>query len=178
MSRKPTQKTTLYIGVVIALVPLCVLALLLLATSMALPPKPKVKGVYYTDAGIISEGKSCKPDSMAGLVMRVDRDYENPLFQSKLPNRVHLLVWFKDGITVGSRIQLPSPRVEVCYWEQGDLLMFHTTKPQGWLDFSAGKLGSRLDGKLEVKLVEPDHNMSNSDYHFMGGAFSLTPSKL
>jgi hypothetical protein len=152
--------------------------LLLALAAVSHLPKPKTKGVYYDQAGIVSEGKSCKPDSAAGIVLRIDQDHENPLFQSKLPNRVHLLIWFKDGITVGQRVTLPSPRVEVCYWEQGDLLMFHTTKPQGWIEFLAGKVGGRLDGKMDMKLVEPDHNMSNSDYHYMGGAFSLTAGKL
>ena len=86
-------------------------------------------------------------------------------------------MWFKDGIEVGKRLALPSPRVEVCYWEQGDLLMFHTSKSLGWIEFKSGAIGGRLDGKMDMKLIEPDHNMSNSDYHFMGGEFSLMPKK-
>lgn len=153
------------------------LALLLLLALDSPLPKPKNKGVYYAQSGIVSEGKACHPDSAAGVVLRMDRDHDNPLFQSKLPNRIHLLMWFKDGIPFGQRIQLPAPNVEVCYWEQGDLLMFHTTKALGWIEFKPGKLGSPVAGKLEYKLVEPDHNMSNSDYHFLGGDFSFAPAK-
>lgn len=146
--------------------------------SVAHLPKPKTKGVYYDKAGIVSAGKECSVDSAAGQVLRIDQDHENPLFQSKLPNRIHLLMWFKEGIHVGERITLPSPKVEVCYWEKGDLLMFHTTKPQGWIEFTGGTVGGKLDGKMDMKLVEPDHNMSNSDYHYMGGAFSLALGKM
>jgi hypothetical protein len=152
-------------------------ASLLLLSATAPLPKGKTKGIYFLKTGIVSEGKTCKTDSAGGMVLRVDQDHENPLFQSKLPNRIHLLMWFKDSIVVGQRIQLPSPQVQVCYWEQGDLLMFHTTKPQGWIEFTAGKVGGKLDGKMDMKLVEPDHNMSNSDYHYMGGPFSLTLGK-
>lgn len=141
-------------------------------------PKPKTKGQYFNFAGITSQGKVCNVDSANGLVMRIDQDHENPLFQSKLPNRIHLLIWFKQGIDFSKRLQMPSPQVEVCYWEAGDLLMFHSTKATGWMDFTDGSVGTRIEGKMELKLVEPDHNMSNSDYHYMGGGFTLAPSKL
>ncbi len=157
----------------IATAMLCVMSL-----SFAPMPKPKIKGSYFNFAGIGSEGKVCHVDSAAGVVMRIDQDYENPLFHSKLPNRIHLLLWFQDGLPFGKRIQLPAPQIQVCYWEQGDLLMFHSTKATGWMEFNTGSVGSRIEGKMEVKLVEPDHNMSNSDYHFMGGGFSLAPGKV
>lgn len=171
--RHPRFPKTILFGSLAALT-----LLLTLFSSVAPLPKGKTKGQYFAKAGIVSAGKVCTVDSAAGMVMRIDQDHENPLFQSKLPNRVHLLIWFKDSIVVGKRLQLPSAGVEVCYWEQGDLLMFHTTKPLGWIEFTGGSVGGRLDGNMDMKLIEPDHNMSNSDYHYMGGAFSLTQGKL
>lgn len=141
-------------------------------------PKGKTTGKYYLNAGIHAEGKLCMADSTDGTLVRFDQPHENPLFESKAPNMVHLLIWFRDSVKTGFRYELPDPRVEVCYWEQGDLLMFHTNKPKGWIEFDPNPKPSRLSGKMELKLVEPDHNMSNSDYHYMGGAFALTLAKL
>jgi hypothetical protein len=135
------------------------------------PDKGKLTGKYFPDAAVFSEGKVCRVDSGAGTIIRFDQLHENPLFESKAPNMTHLVLWFKDGLMTGQRHQLPHPAIEVCYWEQGDLLMFHTTKGIGWIEFEANETGQTFKGRMEIKLVEPDHNMSNSDYHFMGGKF-------
>jgi hypothetical protein len=160
---------------------LTLMGLATLAMSMAFFPgkAAKIKGSYYLDAGIFDRGKglTCRPDSAAGTTIRIDQDHENPLFQSKLPNQVHLLLWFKQGIEA-KRYELPSDEVEACYWEQGDLLMFHSFKAKGWIEFSAPPSNGKLNGKMEMKLVEPHHNMSNSDYHYMGGEFALKEAKL
>ena len=141
-------------------------------------PKSKLVGRYFLNTGITAEGKNCRADSATGTLIRFDQAHENPLFESKATNMVHLLIWFKDSVEAGKRYELPDPRVEVCYWEQGDLLMFHTNKPKGWIEFSSEDKSQRLSGKMEMKLVEPDHNMSNSDYHYMGGSFSAAEAKL
>ena len=134
------------------------------------PPKgEKHKGKYHLQTGILAEGKKCGVDSAAGMVIRLDEEHENPLFQSKSQNMVHLLMWFQDSIVAGKRYELPNPRVQVCYWEQGDLLMFHTQKAVGWIEFSEAQPQQPLKGRMDMKLVEPDHNMSNSDYHYLGG---------
>lgn len=151
------------------------------AANDGAPKKPKggkYDGKYYPEAGIFAEGKNCKVDSAAGKLIRFDQAYPNPLFESKLPNMTHLLLWFKDGLMTGQRYQLPDPAIEVCYWEQGDLLMFHTNKALGWIEFGIADEGQKLKGKMDMKLIEPDHNMSNSDYHYMGGAFTASPSEL
>lgn len=156
------------------------LGLVILTMSMAFfPGKTKIKGSFYEQAGIFDRGKglTCRVDSASGTVIRIDQDHENPLFQSKLPNQVHLLLWFKKDIEA-KRYELPSPDVEACYWEQGDLLMFHSFKATGWIEFSSPPAGGKLNGKMELKLVEPHHNMSNSDYHYMGGDFFLKEAKL
>lgn len=152
---------------------LAVLAMALSASHSAFeapsPKGEKHKGKYFQETGIVAEGKNCGMDSAGGLVVRLDEEHENPLFQSKAPNMVHLLLWFQDGIEAGRRYELPQPRVQACYWEKGDLLMFHTQKAMGWIEFSDAPGSQVLKGRMDMKLVEPDHNMSNSDYHYMGG---------
>jgi hypothetical protein len=140
-------------------------------------PKGKLIGKYFENTSVFAEGKVCRVDSGAGTLVRFDQNHENPLFQSKLPNMTHLILWFKDGLMTGQRYEIPSPAVQVCYWEQGDLLMFHTTKGLGWVEFAVSDGGQPLKGKMDLKLIEPDHNMSNSDYHYMGGSFTATLSK-
>ncbi len=148
------------------------------STEMAGKPKGKLVGKYFYETSVFAEGKVCRVDSGAGTLIRFDQNHENPLFQSKLPNMTHLILWFKNGLMTGQRHEIPNPEIEVCYWEQGDLLMFHTTKGLGWVEFTATDGGQPLKGKMDLKLIEPDHNMSNSDYHYMGGAFTATESKL
>lgn len=155
------------------------LAGMLIAMSASSPaPKGKLSGKYFDDAAVFAEGKVCRVDSGAGTLIRFDQLHENPLFQSKSPNMTHLVLWFKDGLMTGQRYEIPSPAVQVCYWEQGDLLMFHTTKGLGWVEFAVSDGGQPLKGKMDLKLIEPDHNMSNSDYHYMGGPFTAAHSKL
>lgn len=138
----------------------------------ALFPKGNTfSGKYHPHTRIVAEGKACGVDSAAGTVLRFDQVHKNPLFESKSANMTHLLLWFQDSIQADFRYQLPHPRIVVCYWEQGDLLMFHTSKAIGWIEFEGQAKPKKLRGKMEIKLVEPDHNMSNSDYHFMGGVF-------
>ncbi len=153
-------------------------ALLMLGMAKGSGKSKPTKGIYIENSGLFDrmKGKSCRVDSAAGTIIRIDKDHENPLFASKLPNQVHLLLWFKNGIE-GKRYQLPNPEIDVCYWEQGDLLMFHSFKAKGWIEFDGFESGSKMEGKMEMKLVEPHHNMSNSDYHYMGGDIVLKPQK-
>ena len=137
--------------------------------EMGKPKGEKHKGKYFKQTGIVAQGKNCSVDSAGGMVIRLDEEHENPLFQSKSQNMIHLLLWFQDSIVAGKRYELPNPRVQVCYWEQGDLLMFHTQKAIGWIEFSEANPPQAIKGRMDMKLVEPDHNMSNSDYHYMGG---------
>lgn len=153
--------------------------LLLSMNPMSEGKEKPTKGFYVENSGIFDQakGKTCRIDSANGTVIQIDKDHENPLFPSKLTNQVHLMLWFKNGIE-NKRYQLPNPEVEVCYWEKGDLLMFHSFVAKGWVEFDAYEAGSKLQGKMELKLVEPHHNMSNSDYHYMGGDILLKAQPL
>lgn len=156
-----------------------IIASLAFGMTNVLKPKAKLtKGSYFEDSGLfdMEKGKTCRMDSAQGILVKIDQDHENPLFQSKLPNQVHLILWFKNGITA-KRYELPNPDIDVCYWEKGDLLMFHTFKAKGWIQFDNFESGAKLLGSMDMKLIEPHHNMSNSDYHYMGGDFQLKASK-
>lgn len=148
-------------------------AILLTACLLGVAPGKPMKGDWYADSGLtgIEPGQTCAVDSAAGAVLYISQEHENSLFPSKVENRVHLQLWFKDGLPE-RRVQLPSPSVAVCYWEKGDLLMFHTYSGAGWIEFDPAKSKS-VTGRMELKLVQPHHNMSNSDYHYMGGDFKL-----
>lgn len=151
---------------------LCLLAIGLLAFM----PKEKLKGTFYQDAafsGVESTKKGCVLDSGVGMVMQIAKDHENPLFPSEVQNRVTLQIHFDEAPKAGQRIHLPKEGVQVCYWEKGDLMMFKTSKPKGWIQFNNDVTDKTVSGELDLKLVKPHYNMSNSDYHYMGGAFKL-----
>lgn len=137
------------------------------------------KGKFFDSAMIVDaeKGKLCRPDSGLGQVVSISYPHENPLFPSKSPNTVNLLLHFKNGMTAGKKFTLPDPDVSVCYFEKGDLLMFHTFEGVGSIHFDpVGGKKEIQTGKMDLKLVRPHHNMSNSDYHYMGGRFSLSRS--
>ena len=139
-------------------------------------PKDKHKGTLYSEvtfSGVESTKGGCVLDSGEAYVMMISRDHENPLFESREPNRVHFQLLFQEAPTPGERIHLPREGVQLCYWEKGDLLMFKTSKPQGWIKFDNSFEEKTVTGELDLKLVKPHHNMSNSDYHYMGGTFKL-----
>lgn len=151
-------------------------SLLIVAALMGLGGKAKLKGKLLTDAVLTQmEGNKslCVPDSGEGLVLSIVQDHENPLFPSTVTNQVHLFIWFSTPPATGSRIHLPTEGVQVCYYEKGDLLMFKTFEPQGWIQFDNIPPSKTITGSLDLKLVKPHHNMSNSDYHYMGGDFKL-----
>lgn len=146
---------------------------------LAFTPTPKGKGMkgVLRDSCALFEMEEkkplCKIDSGAGQVLYIHQAHENPLFPSKAENRVHLMLHFPDGILAGQRYTLPSPKVNVCYLEKGDLLMFKSFEGQGWVEFTEVAPGKTAAGKMDLKLIKPHHNMSNSDYHYMGGDFRL-----
>lgn len=153
----------------------CGVTIGLLGLTFAVPKTKPLKGVFYADSGLFDaeKGKLCRPDSSQGDVLYVSKRHENPLFPSKSPNMVHLYLWFQQGIQANHRYQLPDSTVKVCYYEKGDLLMFHTFEGTGTIQFKDGKNPALWQGSMELKLVHPFHNMSNSDYHYMGGPFTL-----
>ena len=95
------------------------------------------KGKFFDSAIIVDaeKGKLCRPDSGLGQVVSISYPHENPLFPSKSPNTVNLLLHFKNGMTAGKKFTLPDPDVSVCYFEKGDLLMFHTFEGVGSIQF-------------------------------------------
>jgi hypothetical protein len=158
----------------------CGVTIGLIGLTFAVPKTKPMKGSYYVQAGLFDaeKGKLCRADSSAGDLIYVSNPHENPLFPSKSPNMVHLFLWFQNGIQANHRYQMPDSTVKVCYYEKGDLLMFHTFEATGSIQFKAGKRADEWQGAMELKLVHPFHNMSNSDYHYMGGPFTLTRKAL
>lgn len=141
-------------------------------------PKKGLSGTYHPGQGLFDaeKEKTCRLDSADGGSLYLVSEHDNPLFESKAPNMVHLIMWWKTAPAAGVRYQLPHPEIEICYWEKGDLLMFHTFSAQGWLEFDKVADGKYTTGKLDMKLVRPHHNFSNSDYHYLGGSFkALNP---
>lgn len=143
--------------------------------------KPKtVKGVYYEKAALVDaeKGKICTADSGGGTVLHFIYEQENPLFISKQPNMVTLYIAFKEEVEWGRTYTLPDPRVQVCYYEKGDLLMFHTFQGKGDLLLQKGKSQGSAEGRIDLKLEKPHHNMSNADYHYIGGKLILRKMEL
>lgn len=135
--------------------------------------KKPISGTFHPGKGLFDaeKEKTCRLDSAGGSSLYLVGEHDNPLFESKAPNKVHLLIWWKTIPEAGVRYQLPHPDIEICYWEKGDLLMFHTFSAQGWLEFNKLADGKYTTGELDMKLVRPHHNFSNSDYHYLGGSF-------
>lgn len=155
------------------LIPLA--ALLLLATTPGGKGKG-MKGVLRDSSAlydVVEKKPLCTIDSGLGQVLYIHQVHENPLFPSKAENRVHLMLHFPEGIQAGQRYTIPSPKVNVCYFEKGDLLMFKSFEGLGWVEFTEVTAGKGAAGKMDLKLIKPHHNMSNSDYHYMGGDFRL-----
>lgn len=151
------------------------LSILLLLGSISqgflIPPKKKMRGTLHSETGIFDaqKGKTCRLDSAQGTTLEISYVHDNPQFQSKSPNRVNLFLHWKTAPQAGTRYSLPHPEIDVCYWEKGDILMFHTFSAQGWIEFSKLDPESDGQGELELKLIRPHHNFSNSDFHYMGG---------
>ncbi|MEM1000760.1 MAG: hypothetical protein AAGN35_27140 [Bacteroidota bacterium] len=156
--------------------PLLLVSLLITITGKQFPNTPEKRtlaGVYQTERGLFDakKGKTCRTDHAEGATLHLEKDHENPLFTSETPNRVHLIVAWKTIPKAGQRFQLPDPQIEICYWEKGDLLMFHTFRATGWIEIDQIKAGKVVSGSLELQLIEPHHNFSNSDFHYLGGDF-------
>ena len=145
----------------------------------SVPMKKRMQGNLHFGQAIFDaeKGKTCRLDSGKGTALHLWKTHENPLFESNAPNVVHLLLHWEDDLKINHRYQLPHPKIDVCYWEKGDILMFHTFSAVGWIEFDQLKPNKFALGKLEIKLVKPHHNFSNSDYHFMGGDFKLSIPK-
>lgn len=157
---------------------LCAAFCLLLSV---VPGKKKLKGTLHSDRGVFDqiEGETpCRLDSADGFVVEFQQEVENPLFESKAKNKVRLLLWFRGDPAPEKRYYVPSDDIKgLCYREQGDLLMFETFQGSGWIEFGAYSKKGRLEGTMDLKLVEPHHNFSNSDFHHMGGDFCLEKAK-
>lgn len=139
--------------------------------------KDLLKGDWYAEAGLYDQvkgGEGCRIDSGKGSVLVIREEVENPLFESSSQNEAVLQVHWPNNIPLGEKTYFPNDSVQVCYREEGNLLMFETFEASGWIQPLEMDKKSRLSGKLELKLVKPHHNFSNSDYHFIGGSFKVS----
>lgn len=133
----------------------------------------RTKGIIRLNAGIFDQVKgeqACRVDSAVGFVIELAKEVENPLFESEARNRVNLLLWFKGSPETGKRYYVPgNDFLGLCYREEGDLLMFETFSGIGWIEFRPSRKKGKMEGVMEMRLVEPHHNFSNSDFHYWGG---------
>lgn len=134
----------------------------------------KLKGNYY-EKGILTdqiEGDSkCKVDSGEGVVIQIIRYQENPQFGDE--TETELLVWLREWPSVGEKYYLTPENSQICFQERGKLLLFETFICQGWIQLLESPAKGKLKGNIELNLVEPHHNFSNSDFQFVGGQMSL-----
>ncbi|MCB9232857.1 MAG: hypothetical protein H6581_14390 [Bacteroidia bacterium] len=137
----------------------------------------KIKGTFFPDSQLHQNDEGiphCAIDSGAGMVMELTQLYRNDLFLSEEKNTLRLRIHFATPPVAGQKYSLPTPGVTVCYREEGKLLMFESYNGLGTLQFNSIS-DKKIAGKIDLKLVKPHHNMSNSDYHYMGGEFSCKP---
>lgn len=140
-------------------------------------PAKRLEGKLHLKQGLFDQVKGatpCRLDSAGGYVIEIRDETINPQFASSRKNQVRLLIWLPEEPTPNTRIEIPSGINGLCYREEGNLLMFETFQGQGWIEFGAWKKRKQLDGKLDLKLIHPHHNFSNSDYHFLGGSYRLS----
>ena len=138
------------------------------------PGKDLLKGEWYEEAALYDQeagGKGCRIDSGNGNVLVIRQQVENPLFESSRENEAVLQIEWPHAVPLGQKTYFPNDSVKVCYREEGNLLMFETFEASGWILPMEQDKKKRLSGKVELKLVNPHHNFSNSDYHFIGGSF-------
>ena len=143
--------------------------------------KKPLKGSVYSEASLDAETPEmdvCRVDSGTGTVAVLAWTVENPLFAASPENTATLQIQFASPPSPGIRIYFPNDSTTVCYQEAGNLLMFETFEATGWwqLDKVDGK--GRWEGNLELNLVNPHHNFSNSDFHHVEGAYRLAPQSI
>ena len=145
--------------------------------------KKKYSGTFYEEAALISVpymnkheicGVAEDTTKSGGYLIEISEKIENPLFESAKDNEVFLYIWFAELPEPGEKTYIGSDEnVRVCYHEKGDLLMFLTSEAIGSIRFDEVKSGKSVSGEMDLKLVNPVHNMSNGDYQYMGGSFKL-----
>ncbi len=139
----------------------------------------KLKGQYWENVRLVDQIKGeqpCRIDSGEGVVIRIQTTQSNEQFGSETNSS--LLLWLADWPPVGQKYYLQEGQFMLCYQEVGDLLLFETFRAQGWIQLSSLPEKGKVKGALEIDLIEPHHNFSNSDFQYMGGSFMLNFSEL
>lgn len=134
----------------------------------------KLKGHFYENACLVDqvEGeKKCRVDSGKGVVISILQQLENPQFGGE--SEAELLIWLPEWPPVGGKYYLKKDNYLLCYQERGELLLFETFTGSGWLLIDGNPEKGKLVGGIELNLIEPHHNFSNSDFQFIGGNLSL-----
>ena len=138
----------------------------------------KLKGQYWENARLVDQIKGeqpCRIDSGEGVVLQIQTTQSNQQFGSE--TKSSLLLWFSDWPSPGKKYYLQEGQYLLCYQEVGDLLLFETFRGQGWIQLNSLPDKGKVRGELEIELIEPHHNFSNSDYQYLGGSFSLNVTK-
>ena len=141
----------------------------------------KLKGAFSSQKQLTASRNApahCLVDSGAGHLLYLWQDFKNELYPGATGSRMHLRIHFADLPQTGERISIPGSGITVCYQDIGNnqLLMYECFEGLGWLKFD--KIDkSKVGGSLDLKLIKPHHNMSTSDYHYMGGKFSVNVAK-
>ena len=134
-----------------------------------------LSGKYMPQAALVNgtENAGCQVDKGDRWLMMIADEVHNPLFEYSPDNEVRLYLQMDSMPNLNERITLPHKGVEVCYREKGSMLMFETFRATGWIELTERKKNETLIGRLEVNLIEPHHNFSNSDFHRLNCSFKL-----
>lgn len=138
----------------------------------------KMSGTYYRDAQMLIDtaGNKCRVDSGSGFVMKFEKPDFNELFGDGEKTMLTFYVGMPNAPTAKS-IRLPDPDFHIYYQEMGSILLFECYEAQGWIRINKTSKG-KLEGSMEVDLINPHHNFSNSDFHHLEGEFRLSPGKV
>ncbi len=140
------------------------------------PGKKGMKGEYREDAALVdrvAHEKACRVDTGDVVVWTLTKEVRNPLFEGSQDNVATLHIAWPQMPAVGTRVYFPNDSTQICYREEGRLLMFETFQATGWIEVQTQKGNGQVGGKMELNLVKPHHNFSNSDFQFLGGDFRL-----
>jgi len=139
----------------------------------------KLKGEYWENASLTNQlkgEKACTIEIGEGIVWQITLQQENPQFQEE--TQISFLLWMAKFPEPGEKYYLNQENSLICYREEGTLLLFETFRANGWVKIEAMPRKKKLEGELEIQLIEPHHNFSNGDFQHLGGEFKLEMGSL
>ncbi len=133
-----------------------------------------MKGYFFDEASLVDQIKGdqkCRIDSGGGVVIQLLWGQENPQFGEE--TEAELLIWFPELPGIGEKLFFPGDNAVLCYQERGNILLFETFQGSGWLLFPTPMKKEKLSLEIDLNLIRPHHNFSNSDFQYVGGDILL-----